>query len=61
MMTERHRRGALFLSRVLMDAFTIALVRARGAFAGFAAGLVGVGGGMLRVPFMTMLLSKKKK
>jgi len=56
-MTERHRRGALFLSRVLMDAFTIALLLALGAFAGFAAGLLGVGGGMLMVPFMTMLLS----
>ncbi|MFN5881873.1 MAG: sulfite exporter TauE/SafE family protein [Burkholderiales bacterium] len=40
-----------------MDAFTIALLLALGAFAGFAAGLLGVGGGMLMVPFMTMLLS----
>jgi uncharacterized membrane protein YfcA len=40
-----------------MDAFTIALLLALGAFAGFAAGLLGIGGGMLMVPFMTMLLS----
>jgi uncharacterized membrane protein YfcA len=40
-----------------MDAFTIALLLCLGAFAGFAAGLLGVGGGMLMVPFMTMLLS----
>lgn len=57
MMTERHRRGAFFLLYVPMDAFTIALLLALGAFAGFAAGLLGVGGGMLMVPFMTMLLS----
>jgi uncharacterized membrane protein YfcA len=40
-----------------MDPYTLALLLCLGAFAGFAAGLLGIGGGMLMVPFMTMLLS----
>lgn len=38
--------------------FALALL-ALGAFTGFAAGLLGVGGGMLTVPFITMLLSAR--
>ena len=30
-----------------------------GTFTGFAAGLLGIGGGMLMVPFITMLLSAR--
>lgn len=41
-----------------MDVITIAALLALGASTGFAAGLLGIGGGMLMVPFMTMLLSR---
>lgn len=39
-----------------MDPLLIVALLALGAFAGFMAGLLGVGGGMLMVPFMTMAL-----
>ncbi len=42
-----------------MDALSIFLFLLLGSFTGFAAGLLGVGGGMLTVPFMTMMLSAK--
>lgn len=41
-----------------LDALTIALLLALGAFIGLAAGLLGIGGGMLMVPFMTMMLDR---
>jgi uncharacterized membrane protein YfcA len=41
-----------------MDPLTIVALLILGAFTGFAAGLLGIGGGMLMVPFMTMLLSR---
>jgi uncharacterized protein len=43
-----------------MDPLLVAaLLLLLGAFTGFAAGLLGIGGGMLMVPFMTMLLTAK--
>jgi uncharacterized membrane protein YfcA len=41
-----------------MDPFAIAALLLLGAFTGFAAGLLGIGGGMLMVPFMIMLLTR---
>jgi uncharacterized membrane protein YfcA len=41
-----------------MDPFVIAALLLLGASTGFAAGLLGIGGGMLMVPFMTMLLGR---
>lgn len=41
-----------------MDLTIVAALLALGAFTGFAAGLLGIGGGMLMVPFMTMLLGQ---
>jgi uncharacterized membrane protein YfcA len=42
-----------------MDISLIVGLLALGAAVGFAAGLLGIGGGMLLVPFMTMLLTAK--
>lgn len=42
-----------------MDFSLIAALLALGAAVGFAAGLLGIGGGMLLVPFMTMLLTAR--
>lgn len=42
-----------------MDIILIAILLAVGAAVGFAAGLLGIGGGMLLVPFMTMILTAK--
>jgi uncharacterized membrane protein YfcA len=39
-----------------MDPSLIAALLVLGAFTGFAAGLLGIGGGMLMVPFMSMVL-----
>jgi uncharacterized membrane protein YfcA len=41
-----------------MDPVLIVALLVLGAFTGFAAGLLGIGGGMLMVPFMTMLLER---
>ena len=41
-----------------MDPLLIAALLLPGAFTGLAAGLLGIGGGMLMVPFMTMLLGR---
>lgn len=43
-----------------MDITLIAGLLALGAAVGFAAGLLGIGGGMLLVPFMTMILTMKQ-
>jgi uncharacterized membrane protein YfcA len=43
-----------------MDLTLIATLLALGAAVGFAAGLLGIGGGMLLVPFMTMILTAKQ-
>lgn len=40
-----------------MDITLIALLAALGALTGFAAGLLGIGGGMLLTPFLTLILS----
>ncbi len=42
-----------------MEPLLIAGLLALGCFTGFSAGLLGVGGGMLTVPFITMLLSAR--
>ncbi len=42
-----------------MDIFLIVAFLALGALTGFAAGLLGIGGGMVLVPFVTMLLAAK--
>lgn len=42
-----------------MTATLIASLLLLGAFTGFAAGLLGIGGGMLMVPFLTMLLTSQ--
>jgi len=39
-----------------MDPLTILALLAMGCFGGFAAGLLGIGGGMILVPFITMIL-----
>jgi uncharacterized membrane protein YfcA len=41
-----------------MDPLIILALLVLGGFTGFAAGLLGIGGGMLMVPFMTMLLTR---
>ncbi len=43
-----------------MEVLLVAGLLALGGFTGFSAGLLGVGGGMLTVPFMTMLLSSRQ-
>lgn len=40
-----------------MDISLIALLAVLGGFTGFAAGLLGIGGGMLLTPFLTLILS----
>ena len=42
-----------------MDINLILLFLLLGTFTGFAAGLLGIGGGMLMVPFITMLLTAR--
>jgi len=42
-----------------MDSSLILLFLLLGTFTGFAAGLLGIGGGMLMVPFITMLLTAR--
>jgi len=41
----------------VISAALLALLFGLGAATGFAAGLLGVGGGMLLVPFLTMILT----
>lgn len=43
----------------LLDATLIAELLALGAFTGFLAGLLGIGGGMTMVPFITMILAHR--
>ena len=42
-----------------LDLTLVAELLALGAFTGFLAGLLGIGGGMLMVPFMTLILSAR--
>jgi len=42
-----------------MDPFLILALLGMGAFGGFAAGLLGIGGGMILVPFITMVLTAR--
>lgn len=43
-----------------MDPLMILALLAMGCFGGFAAGLLGIGGGMILVPFITMVLSARQ-
>jgi uncharacterized membrane protein YfcA len=43
----------------MMDWSLVLVLLAMGTFGGFAAGLLGVGGGMVLVPFITMILTAK--
>jgi uncharacterized membrane protein YfcA len=43
----------------MMDPLLIVALLAMGVFGGFAAGLLGIGGGMVLVPFMTMVLTAR--
>jgi uncharacterized membrane protein YfcA len=43
----------------MMDWTLVLVLLAMGTFGGFAAGLLGVGGGMVLVPFITMILTAK--
>lgn len=43
----------------LIDPFTIAMLACLGLAAGFLAGLLGIGGGMILVPFMSYLLGRQ--
>lgn len=43
-----------------MDPLLILALLAMGCFGGFAAGLLGIGGGMILVPFITMILSARQ-
>src|SRR5437868_11921400 len=42
-----------------MDWSLILILLAMGTFGGFAAGLLGIGGGMILVPFITMIFTAK--
>ena len=42
-----------------MDAWLILALLAMGTFGGFAAGLLGIGGGMILVPFITMIFTAR--
>jgi hypothetical protein len=42
---------------VLMDIGLVLILLAMGCFGGFAAGLLGIGGGMILVPFITMIFA----
>jgi uncharacterized membrane protein YfcA len=54
-----HHALAEIIPKAQMDLVLIAGLLALGAVVGLAAGLLGIGGGMLLVPFMTMLLTAK--
>jgi len=44
---------------VLLDPLSIAILLVLGVVAGFLAGLLGIGGGMMMVPFLTMILTNR--
>ena len=54
--SQPHPGGA---RRILIDLALIFWLLLLGTFTGFAAGLLGIGGGMVMVPFITMLLSSR--
>jgi uncharacterized protein len=63
MLARRHRRGTFFLgllvdylSKVDVDLSIVALMLLLGAITGILAGLLGIGGGMVMVPFMSALI-----
>jgi uncharacterized protein len=63
MLARRHRRGTFFLgllvhylSKVDVDLSIVALMLLLGAITGVLAGLLGIGGGMIMVPFMSALI-----
>lgn len=59
-MTARHNGGHLspYLSpSCMLDLLLVAQLLALGMFTGFLAGLLGIGGGMLMVPFITVIVT----
>jgi uncharacterized membrane protein YfcA len=58
-MTARWTIADAYISPMLLEPLLIAELALMGICAGFLAGLLGIGGGMIMVPFMTIILEGK--